>query len=188
MLREKEYRDQNCQLTYVETKDGVCITGCSRRSFWAEVPAQLEGRPVTAIDKKAFLSRKNLRELVLPGTVEEIGDWAFAYCSNLERIVLPHTVKTMGKAVFLECDKLRVIECSEVSECDQERMKEERAGGRLRKEGWSAEVGHLLAAAVTVLDAYYLLDTEAVGSGEWLAKWDARMLVIMEEADMEGYH
>ncbi|HBA47503.1 MAG TPA: hypothetical protein DCZ91_06835 [Lachnospiraceae bacterium] len=45
----------------------------------------------------------------------------------------------------------------------------------------------LLAAAVTMLDAYYLLDLPAAGSREWLEKWDTRLTSVIHTADQEGY-
>ena len=53
------------------------------------VPAAIEGRPVRGLFKKAFLSRKDLRRVTLPDTLEEVGDWAFGYCSGLVQVTLP---------------------------------------------------------------------------------------------------
>ena len=55
------------------------------------------------------------------------------------------------------------------------------------REAWPAACGQLLAAAVTKLEAYYLLEPGAVGSGEWLRKWDARLEAVMRADDGEGY-
>ena len=55
------------------------------------------------------------------------------------------------------------------------------------REAWSPETGRLLAAGVIQMEAYYLLDPAAVGSQEWLRKWDARLEAVMGEADQEGY-
>ena len=165
MVKEKEYTEQGYYLTYIETDEGLVITGFSGRALRAEIPERIEGKPVIRIGKKAFLSRKMLHHIVLPESVEYIDDWAFAYCSNLESVTLPSKSFGVGRALFLECRNLQ----------------------RLESCGWCAQAGQLLAAAVTTLDAYYLLDAESIGGMEWLKKWDARLLTVMEADDMEGY-
>ena len=118
-----------------------------------------------AIEKKAYLSRKDLKEITIPESVEEVGDWAFAYCDELRNVNFLNDQVRFGKAVFLECNKLK----------------------RIRVEGKSKAVARLLAAAVTVANAPYLLDLREAGSKEWFAKWDARMLTILHTPDDEGY-
>lgn len=149
-----------------QTRDGsreVTVTGAD--SFITElvIPKEIKNCPVTGIGKKAFLSRKQLRKVVLPDTIKELGDWAFAYCSGLELVVLPPKDMVFGRALFLECIKLRKLT---VMACDTE---------------------ELLAAAVTVFDSYYLLDTVHVGTTEWLGKWDARLTAYLHADDHDGY-
>ena len=42
--------------------------------------------PVRALAKKVFLSKKYLRSVVVPASVESVGDWAFAYCDSLREV------------------------------------------------------------------------------------------------------
>lgn len=145
------------------TEDGkTVITGFRGTAATVELPAQAEGLPVTGIEKKAFVSAKNLRRIVLPDSIEEIGDWAFAYCGKLREVRLPGRRVRFGRAVFMECGSL-------------ERL----TGTRAQAE--------LLAAAVTAFNAYYLLDLQEAGSGEWLKKWDNRLLEAMRAPDSEGF-
>lgn len=152
------------QFEYTSGKDGVTITGFADNASLAVVPEFIDGAQVTAIGKKAFLSKKFLRKIILPGTVREIGDWAFAYCDGLESVTLPSGILDFGKSVFLECGSLKRIEI----------------------EGKEDYVSHLLAAAVNT-GAYYLLDTIEAGSDEWIAKWDSRMLSVLNASNQEGY-
>ena len=48
-------------------------------------------------------------------------------------------------------------------------------------------VAELLAAAVTVFDADYLLDTAEAGTKEWLEKWDAKLKAMLDAPETEGY-
>ena len=185
MAKEWEFPVPGGSLYYerVELEDvgaGICITRMQGLVGEVEIPAQIEGMPVLAIGRKAFLSKKNLRKVTVPGTVAEVGDWAFAYCDRL------HTVRFLygedssgeevggesgreelrfGKAVFLECSSLRFVYVKDGTE----------------------STAALLAAAVTTAEAPYLLDAQEAGSREWLEKWDARMLAVLHSADEEGY-
>ena len=149
-------------------KDGsaeVTVTGVDSLTGELVIPPVIEDCPVTAVGKKAFLSRKQLRSVHLPGTIRELGDWAFAYCSGLEQVVLPEEEMQLGRALFLECSNLKKLEL-------------------LSK---NSDISQLLAAAVTIFDAYYLLDPVQAGSREWLEKWDARLVTYLHADDHEGY-
>ena len=162
MMQEKELAITGGSLYYQIEKDKITITRFQGTATEVRLPEQIEGMPVTCIDKKAFLSRKNLRRVLLPDSMEEIGDWAFAYCGGLKEVVLPCREIRFGRTVFMEC-------------------------GSLEKLSGTHAQGELLAAAVTAFDAYYLLDLQAAGSREWLAKWDNRLMAVMQTPDTEGY-
>ena len=122
---------------------------------------------VTSVAKKAFLSKKYLRSVAVPAGVEEVGDWAFAYCDALQEISFAGRDVRFGKDVFKECRNLRCVRFDEGETCEG--------------------TGALVAAAVTQMYASYLLNAKEAGSREWLEKWDARMLAILHAADDEGY-
>ena len=171
MRKEYEYQGEGYYLKLQEAEDGLQVVACGGRASLVQVPDALEGMTVTGIAKKAFLSRKHIRELILPPTIKRIEDWAFAYCGQLEQITLPGGVAELGKAVLVNADALQKINC-----LPDENLRQ-----------CSEDVAYLLAGAVKDLDAYYLLDLQAAGSEEWFAKWDAKLLVAMQEDDNEGY-
>lgn len=171
MRKEYEYQGEGYYLKLQEGSDGLQVTACGGRASLVQVPEAVEGKIVTGIAKKAFLSRKHIRELILPPTIKKIEDWAFAYCGQLEQITLPGGITEIGKAVLINADALRRINCIPDVSLHQ----------------WSEDVAYLLAGAVRDLDAYYLLDLQMAGSEEWFAKWDAKLLAVMEEDDNEGY-
>lgn len=171
MRKEYEYQGEGYYLKFQEGEDGLQVTACGGRGSLVQVPETVEGIAVTGIAKKAFLSRKHIRELILPRTIKRIEDWAFAYCGQLEQITLPGAVTELGKAVLVNGDALQRINC--VTDVGPHQ--------------WSEDVAYLLAGAVKELEAYYLLDLQAAGSEEWFAKWDAKLLAVMEEDDNEGY-
>lgn len=161
-MQERELVIAGGSLYYGIEGEKITITGFQGAGAEVALPEQIEGVPVARIGRKAFLSRKNLRRLLLPDSIEEIGDWAFAYCGGLAEVRLPCRDIRFGRAVFMECGSLE------------------------RLTGTHAR-GELLAAAVTALDAYYLLDLLEAGSAEWLAKWDSRLMAVMAAPETEGY-
>ncbi len=160
-----EYDLGQGRLSYQPGKRGIHITEYHGLANEVQVPEQIENTPVTVVEKKAFLSKKNLRRVILPVTVEEVGDWAFAYCDHLTEVAFAGEEVHLGRSVFLECGQLEF----------------------LRIAGKDDATAALLAAAVTTAQAPYLLDLSEAGGSAWLAKWDARMLAILHSDDMEGY-
>lgn len=156
-------------LYYENCGSHIIITRCSGLGAEAEVPELIENLPVTVIGKKAFLSKKNLRKITLPETIEEIGDWAFSYCDSLKEIFLPDRELKCGRTVFMGCPRLEKINFP----------------------GADKDIPFLLAAAVSNFEAYYLLNVkDAAGASEhseWLEKWDARLAAILRAPDGEGY-
>ena len=109
MEEEKEFVIPDGSLYYTVSESGVLVTRFQGTAARVTVPAAIEGRPVRGLFKKAFLSRKDLRRVTLPDTLEEVGDWAFGYCSGLVQVTLPQKQIRFGKSVFLECGSLQRI-------------------------------------------------------------------------------
>ena len=70
-----------------------------------EIPSRLGGYPVTALAKSA-LAGKDFTKVVLPDTLEKIGDYAFSACRQLREITIPASVEALGNGVFTQCDAL----------------------------------------------------------------------------------
>lgn len=84
------------------------------RELRIEVPATVEGVPVTEITGAAFswhsaFDAKGydpVTEIVLPDSVTKIGTAAFAYCWDLQKINAPAELKVIGDAAFMGCSSL----------------------------------------------------------------------------------
>jgi hypothetical protein len=144
------------------------------------IPAQIEGRPVCGIGKKAFFNCAGLYRMYLPDTIDTLGDWAFAHCRDLEEIYLQRKKYTLGKSLLIECPNLKRI-------CLVASRQQEKNCTADAEEADVKGFGSLLAAVCGILDAPYLFQTDKVDDAEWLALWDARLLTILHEDDMEGY-
>lgn len=175
MDKETESR----QFIYEIKKGKAIITGFQGTSARIRLPGQIEGCPVAAVERKAFLSCKSLYAVSFPDSIEEVGDWAFAHCDNLKELSFPRRAVRFGRAVFKNCGKLERIQIREgwetrASDGSDALGEHPGAAGDLQRglsgiPGDAAEqpfaVPELLAAAVTMLDSYYLLDLERAGSG-----------------------
>ena len=161
------------QFAYIPYKNGFSIKRYHGIGEQIEVPAQVEGKPVLAIEKKAFLSCKTIRTIRLPDTIGEIGDWAFAHAEQLRTIIIPHHAVLHGKELFLGCKRLKEIVLD----------------GPEKETALCASQGlwRMLAMAVTVLHDYFLFDPMEVGSDMWMKRWDEKLLALVELDDLDGF-
>ena len=169
-----QYRESDTEhgvLQYRVDGDTAEIVGYRGKDTELVIPPELDGCAVTCIGKKAFLSNKMLRQISLPESVVRIDDWAFAYCTKLNKVILPYHRMEIGQGIFKEC-------------FDLEQIVDEGADERERK---TTDVAYLLAASMSILDAFYLFDFENAGDDDWISQWDARMQTVMEREDAEGF-
>ena len=157
-----DYQIENGILSCIIVDNSVCITGFEGTDALLVIPETIEGVPVCGIGRKAFLGNRNLQHIILPGTIEWIGDWAFCNCAQLQRIEFPCHSMRLGKGLFAKDAKLEEITFGS----DQKKM---------------SVPGRLLAVAVTLLDAEYLLDMTQTGDAEWYGRFDGRLLTFLAE-------
>lgn len=166
-----------------ENAKWIRITDYSGTDTQLRIPEVIEGLPVRVLTKKTFLSRKQLRKVILPDTLEEIGDWAFAYCTNLESVWLPKKELKLGNRIFMECLQVRRIYTYRQG-TDIEEFAAKTSESRHNQD---TEKAALLAAATLMLDAEYLMNLAEAGSEDWIRKWDARMKDVLNVEDTDGY-
>ncbi len=161
------------QFVYETYKKGICIRKYRGVGENAVIPPVIDEKPVIAIERKAFLSCKTIREITLPDTVEEIGDWAFAHAEGLRFITIPHHALSRGKELFLGCKRLREII---LNGSDEEKAFRASQG-----------LGRMLALGVTVLHDYFLFDPVDVGNDGWVKRWDEKLLALVALDDLDGF-
>lgn len=163
----KQYELPEGILSYInvgktnEADNGLCITAYEGISGKLLIPARIDGYPVKAIGKKAFLGNRHLCHIILPDTIEAVGDWAFSRCHMLQGITVPKREICFGRQVFQKSGRLQEISIA----------------------GEDGETAKLLAAAVTTLEAEYLLSPLQAGSDNWYQSLDARILTLLEEPE-----
>lgn len=67
------------------------------------IPSEIDGQTVTGIAPEGFRAMKDVTTLVLPDTLETIGDSAFANCEKLRGVYIPDSVTSIGSAAFSGC-------------------------------------------------------------------------------------
>lgn len=117
--------------SYTIANDEVTITKYNGSDTTVSVPAQIDGKAVTAIGEEAFIGKgvvsvtipegvrsignyafdqcRKLTDIRLPSSVESIGNLAFNLCIVLPEITLPKNLSTLGMYLFTACDKLTSI-------------------------------------------------------------------------------
>ncbi|MGN1481962.1 leucine-rich repeat protein, partial [Porcipelethomonas sp.] len=80
--------------------DYAVITGCNESAVSVDIPAEIDGLPVTEIDWFAFADCTNLKNVTIPDSVTRIGYEAFRDCSSLESVSIPDSVTSIGGEAF----------------------------------------------------------------------------------------
>lgn len=117
---------------------------------------------VISVDRKAFFGCKNLVEIILPESIEDVGDWAFYKCVNLKRVYIGTTIsdKTIWrKNVFDGCDRLEKVVFS----------------------GMPENYSILYAMTKTCLNCDYLFRADNIFTREWFEIFDVKLLSCLRE-------
>lgn len=101
--------DKN-MFAYSENDDGtVTITGGNIVTPKLEIPAELEGKKVSAIGMNAFTGNNVITDLVIPEGVTTLNWYCFNTCENLETVTLPDSLEFIDSWAFERCSKLKTI-------------------------------------------------------------------------------
>ena len=74
-----------------------------------EIPAEIDGNPVTSIGRSAFRDCDGLTDITLPPGVNSIGSSAFRDCDGLTDIILPPGLTSIGATAFSKCTGLTSV-------------------------------------------------------------------------------
>lgn len=107
------------EFEYNVKENEILLKRCYGTEERIEVPAQIEGMPVTVLasyifsqarrepDQKAAICGNQVKEIVLPDTVREIGNYAFYGCYYLEALTLSHRTHDIAGGAFTGCRHLK---------------------------------------------------------------------------------
>jgi hypothetical protein len=109
--------------TYERVEDTIEITGYPQDAVGAvEIPAVIEGLPVTRLGPKTFSGCTNLTHITIPESITQIGSipgpvirgglhgWGTFYgCIELTSVTLPTRITTLGAGAFEGCTSLTEV-------------------------------------------------------------------------------
>ena len=89
--------------------DGLHVRGFSSESENVTLPSKIAGLNVIQIDDGAFQGSEYIRDVHVPGSVENIGRFAFNGCMNLTNVTLDEGVKRISSQAFANCNNLQAV-------------------------------------------------------------------------------
>ena len=111
---EKELRDLDKvtveDYTYARFDDHAYIVQCTASSQEVTVPSEFDGLPVTGVYPTAFTTC-TAEKIILPEGVKELREMSFYNCPYARVIVLPQSLETIGDNCFDGCAALETIDC-----------------------------------------------------------------------------
>lgn len=87
-------------------EEGCVIVRCTSEDEVVVVPKEIDGQTVIGIDSHG-MDGLSARAIVLPDTVQDIGDGGFNGCEEMEYIHLGSGLKSIGLLAFNCCEKLK---------------------------------------------------------------------------------
>ncbi len=86
--------------TYLVFSDGTAaVTAWSGKDGVLQIPETLDGHTVIALENKA-LYKAEMSELILPDSLEVVGNYAAMYCTKLEKVTFGKNIRDIGVSAF----------------------------------------------------------------------------------------
>ena len=94
---------------YESNGSGITITKYDGNGGDIEIPAEIDGLPVTEIGNDAFHGKDWMESITIPDSVTTIGANAFTVCRRLKNVTIPDNVTSIGESAFHGCEDLKSI-------------------------------------------------------------------------------
>lgn len=95
--------------SYNEDSSEITVKGAYESCTEVEIPAEIDGTPVTSVSDYAFDCCTTLVSVSIPESITSIGNSAFSSCKSLTSVTLPDTVTYIGEEAFAGCSNLSDI-------------------------------------------------------------------------------
>lgn len=111
---------ENYEYRYINNDTEVEIVKYLGISDWADIPAYIDGKPVTSIGERAFYAYSDLLSpnysitgVTIPETVTYIGVNAFDRCTKITEVIIPSSVELIDDGAFASCYNLSLVTLNE---------------------------------------------------------------------------
>ncbi len=85
---------------YADDSQYIAITGYNGSASALEIPAEINGVPVTKIEYTAFADNSTITSVTVPDSVTVIDSAAFRDCVNLADVTLPESLEKVGSSLL----------------------------------------------------------------------------------------
>lgn len=116
---ERFAKENNIPYTYAlqQTKDyiysrndnSIQILRYIGKLVEVEVPEKIDGVAVKRINTAAFQDNQIVKKVILPDSIESVGDWAFSYMENLQEVKISNSLISLGADAFTGSKQLRSV-------------------------------------------------------------------------------
>ena len=107
---ENGFTDETCLVTELQDDGTVKITQYCGNDTSLVIPAEINGKKVTAIGANAFRFCPSLTSITIPDGVTEIGSNAFDGCASLTDVIMPVGLKSIYSKAFYNCTVLTGVD------------------------------------------------------------------------------
>ena len=92
-------------------KETVEVSGLASGRNYIDlvIPDKFDGVEVTYIAANAFSNKRNIKSVIIPDTVKNIGELSFYICAKLESVKLPEQLRIIGANAFNCCPLLKEV-------------------------------------------------------------------------------
>lgn len=97
------------EYTYSQSNGQITITKYNGTEEVINIPAEIDGIPVTRIGTRAFQNCTTVKKLTIPEGITVLNTGAFSGCENLEELYYNCTLTSIGTTPFLNCTALKTI-------------------------------------------------------------------------------
>ena len=95
---------------YEVSEGNIILTAYTGRDAVPQIPAQLNGMPVTSLGDNIFLDNNRIKEISIPDSITSIGTSIFENCTELTIVRLPGSLQRIPNRAFYGCAKLQSIQ------------------------------------------------------------------------------
>ena len=115
-------------LTSVSIPESVKYIGCSAFAYWDEYPKCLQNVEFASVEslcsikfehwdanplffaQELHIKGEPIVNLIIPETIQSIGDYAFYGCTSIKSATISNSVKSIGEAAFAGCCELVTVD------------------------------------------------------------------------------